>query len=74
MARLWLLRLADMSNETRQTLELAAQAESVLNLYMAAKRELNTVLGNAPVKVEEFPIVQSVRAQIATVRELLAPR
>jgi len=62
-----------MTNETRQTLELAAQTESLLNLYIAAKRELNTVLGNSPVKVEDFPIVQSVRAQIATVREIVRP-
>lgn len=52
-----------------EVLELAAQTESLLNLYLQAKRELHMATGIVGVDVTKFPIVESVRAQIKAVRE-----
>lgn len=52
-----------------EVLELAAQTESLLNLYITAKRELHTAVGITVTNATEFPIVESVREQIKKVRE-----
>lgn len=57
---------------TLAVLELAAQTESLLNLYMQAKRELYMATGTVPMNVDKFPIVESVRAQIKTVRNSIS--
>lgn len=59
-----------MSVTTQQieVLELAAQTESLLSLYQTAKRELHVATGINGVDVAKFPIVETVRQQIKTVR------
>jgi len=57
-----------MNKNQYEVLELAAQTESLLNLYIQAKYELDLAMGNAGVNVNKFPIVETVRAQIKVVR------
>jgi len=57
-----------MNTKQIEVLELAAQTESLLNLYMAAKKELHIATGISGIDVAKFPIVETARAQIKTVR------
>jgi hypothetical protein len=58
----------DKTSLNIEVLELAAQTESLLNLYLAAKRELHLHAGITGVDPSQFPVVETVRNQIRTVR------
>lgn len=55
-----------------EVLELAAQSESLLNLYMEAKRELQMHTGLVGMDVASFPVVENIRTQIKTVRNSIS--